>query len=50
MFITFQLAVAPQIANAERRYLDYAYTNNELYILCMELEKQVKKLRSLAGR
>ena len=50
MVYFMQLAVAPQIQNSEKQWLEYAYKNNELHIVCLELEKQVKKLRALAAK
>ncbi|GAB5358829.1 hypothetical protein AAMO2058_000492400 [Amorphochlora amoebiformis] len=45
-----QLAVAPQIQQGEKKWFEYAYRNNELQVVCLQLEKQVKKLRRLAAK
>mmetsp|Transcript_31837 Transcript_31837/g.77594 ORF Transcript_31837/g.77594 Transcript_31837/m.77594 type:complete len:214 (+) Transcript_31837:45-686(+) len=45
-----QMTIASSLVNSQNKFLEYAYKNNELHIVCLEMEKQVKKLRALAEK
>ena len=45
-----QITAGETLRALEQQFQGYVHKNNELHLVCMELEQQVKKLKSLAKK